>query len=90
MLEAYHGLYELGYAHSFEVWHDEKLVGGFYGELFGALFCGESMFTIESNSSSSAFVLFAQKFRECGGKMIDCQAYTDNMARYGVKKISRE
>ncbi len=90
MLEAYHGLYELGYAHSFEVWHDEKLVGGFYGELFGALFCGESMFTIESNSSSSAFVLFAQKFRECGGKMIDCQAYTDNMARYGAKEISRE
>lgn len=90
MLKAYHQLHKLGYAHSFEVWHEDKLVGGFYGELFGALFCGESMFTIESESSSSAFVLFAQKFKECGGKMIDCQAYTDNMARYGAKEISRE
>lgn len=90
MKAAYKELHKLGYAHSIEVWHGDKLVGGFYGELFGSLFCGESMFTIEDNSSSSAFVLFAQKFKECGGKMIDCQAYTDNMARYGAKEISRE
>lgn len=90
MKQAYLQLHKLGYAHSVEVWQQGKLVGGFYGELFGSLFCGESMFTIADNSSSSAFVLFAQKFLECGGKMIDCQAYTDNMARYGAKEISRQ
>lgn len=90
IMKVYSELHKLGYAHSFEVWHGEKLVGGFYGELFGSLFCGESMFTIESESSSSAFVLFAQKFKELGGKMIDCQVYTDNMARYGAKEIGRE
>lgn len=66
-----------------EVWSEGKLAGGFYGVLIGAVFCGESMFTVEDNSSSSAFVLFARAFKQCGGKMIDCQVYTDNMARYG-------
>jgi len=89
MLEAYSEFHKLGYAHSFEVWHDDKLVGGFYGILLGSLFCGESMFTLEDNSSSSAFVIFAQAFAQCGGKLIDCQAYTDNMARYGAVEIPR-
>lgn len=90
MLKAYSKFHKMGYAHSFEVWHNEKLVGGFYGILMGSLFCGESMFTLEDNSSSSAFVLFAQRFAECGGKLIDCQAYTDNMKRYGAREVPRQ
>lgn len=89
MLAAYSELHKLGYAHSFEVWKDGKLAGGFYGILLGAVFCGESMFTIESSSSSSAFVLFANAFKECGGKLIDCQAYTANMERYGAIQMPR-
>lgn len=79
-----------GYAHSFEVWHNGRLAGGFYGVLIGSVFCGESMFTIEPDSSKSAFVIFARRFRDCGGKLIDCQVYTDNMARYNAKEIPRE
>ena len=48
------------------------------------------MFTIEPNSSKSAFVLFARAFQKAGGKLIDCQAYTKNMARYGAKEIPRK
>lgn len=90
ILKAYKDFHKAGFAHSYEVWKEGKLVGGFYGELIGGVFFGESMFTLEDNSSKSAFVLFAQKFFEAGGKMIDCQAYTENMARYGGKEISRE
>lgn len=90
MLEAYAKFHKVGFAHSIEVWHKDKLVGGFYGILLGQVFCGESMFTIEPDSSKSAFVLFAQAFKNCGGKLIDCQAYTDNMARYGAIEIPRE
>lgn len=89
IIRAYCGLHEAGFAHSFEVWHDGHLVGGFYGVLLGSVFCGESMFTLESDSSKSAFALFARAFKKCGGKLIDCQAYTDNMARYGAVEISR-
>jgi len=90
MINAYEEFHKNGYAHSVEVWHNGKLVGGLYGILIGSVFCGESMFTIESNSAKSAFVLFARAFRECGGKIIDSQVYTDNIARYGAKEILRD
>ncbi|MCR5761993.1 MAG: leucyl/phenylalanyl-tRNA--protein transferase [Treponema sp.] len=90
MINAYSEFHHAGYAHSFEVWHEEKLVGGFYGVLIGSVFCGESMFTKMDNSSKSAFVLFARAFAECGGKLIDSQVYTDNIARYGASNISRD
>lgn len=90
MLEAYSNFHKAGFAHSIEVWKEDHLVGGLYGVLIGSIFFGESMFTLESNSSKSAFAIFAKVFTECGGKLIDCQAYTDNMARYNAKEIPRE
>lgn len=89
MIKAYCELFSLGFAHSVEVWNDNRLVGGFYGVLIGQVFFGESMFTLEDNSAKSAFVHFVQAFRECGGKLIDSQVYTDNIARFGGKNISR-
>jgi len=90
MLAAYAKFHKTGFVHSIEAWNDGKLVGGLYGILLGSVFCGESMFTIEPDSSKSAFVLFAEAFKNCGGKLIDCQAYTDNMARYGAIEIPRD
>lgn len=90
MIEAYTEFHKAGYAHSIEAWHDGKLAGGFYGILIGSVFCGESMFTLESNSSKTAFVQFAQAFFKNGGKLIDCQCYTDNMSRYGGIEIPRD
>ena len=89
-MKSYNLFHRAGISHSVEVWKDGKLAGGFYGELIGGVFYGESMFTIEPDSSKSAFVLFAALFFEMGGKMIDCQCETENMARYGGKNISRE
>ena len=56
----------------------------------GSIFVGESMFTLEDNSAKTGFVLFAREFFARGGKLIDCQAYTDNMARYGAIDIPRK
>lgn len=89
IIESYTELFYMGLAHSVEVWHDDKLVGGFYGVLFGQVFCGESMFTLENDSAKSAFVLFVEAFKKSGGKLIDSQVYTDNIARFGGKNISR-
>ena len=90
MIDAYIKFHKAGYAHSIEAWKDGKLAGGFYGILIGSVFCGESMFTIEPNSSKSAFVLFARAFQKAGGKLIDCQSYTENMERYGARDITRK
>ena len=89
MIEVYSELASRGIAHSVEAWHDGKLAGGLYGVLIGSVFCGESMFTIENNSSKSAFILFARAFKKAGGALIDSQVYTANMARYGARNISR-
>ena len=90
MESAYIRFFEAGFAHSVEAWHGNTLAGGFYGVLIGSVFFGESMFTIEPESSKSAFVLFAKAFGECGGKIIDSQVYTDNIARFGAKNIMRD
>lgn len=90
MQEAYIRLHEEGFAHSVETYLDEKLVGGLYGVLIGPVFFGESMFAKTPNASKYAFVYFAKKFfSELGGKLIDSQVYTDHMARFGGKNISR-
>lgn len=90
IINAYGHLFQDGVAHSIEVWNGERLVGGFYGVLIGRIFFGESMFTLESNSAKSAFLLFVHAFRSAGGRLIDSQVYTDNIARFGGENISRD
>jgi leucyl/phenylalanyl-tRNA--protein transferase len=41
MVEAYSQLHDLGFAHSFEVWDRQTLVGGIYGVAIGTMFFGE-------------------------------------------------
>lgn len=91
IIRVYNELHHAGVAHSVEVWKGEDIVGGFYGVGIGQIFFGESMFSLLPNTSKSAFVLFARKFfGECGGKLIDCQVYTDNLARFGAANVSRD
>ena len=89
MIDIYCALHERGIAHSVEAWHRDELAGGLYGVLIGKVFCGESMFTLESNAGKSAFMLFVKAFERCGGVLIDSQVYTENIARYGGRNISR-
>lgn len=90
MIDAYCQLHELGYAHSFETWQEDNLVGGFYGVLIGSVFFGESMFSFVPEASKAAFAIFGQNFFKQGGKLIDSQVYTDHIARFGGKNISRD
>jgi leucyl/phenylalanyl-tRNA---protein transferase len=90
MIDAYVELHRLGVAHSVEAWKDGQLAGGLYGLYLGDAFFGESMFTRASDSAKIAFVTFARDFfGPMGGKIIDSQVYTDNMARFGGVNISR-
>jgi leucyl/phenylalanyl-tRNA--protein transferase len=88
MIEAYVKLNELGYAKSVEVWKEDILVGGLYGiDLGNAVFCGESMFSKESNASKVAFTTFIQN---SNFKLIDCQVYTNHLESLGAEEISRD
>ncbi|WP_373974754.1 leucyl/phenylalanyl-tRNA--protein transferase [Chitinibacter sp. SCUT-21] len=90
MLEAYVALHEAGYAHSFECWMGDELVGGLYGMAIGKMFYGESMFARRADASKIAFVHAVQWLSAQGFGLIDCQMYTDHLARFGAREISRD
>jgi leucyl/phenylalanyl-tRNA---protein transferase len=88
MIEAYNKLHELGHATSVEVWKENELIGGFYGvDLNSGVFCGESMFSKESNASKVAFITFIQNTNY---KLIDCQVYTHHLESLGAESIYRD
>ncbi|WP_413698990.1 leucyl/phenylalanyl-tRNA--protein transferase [Psychromonas sp. KJ10-10] len=90
MIDAYYKLHLAGIAHSIEVWHEQKLVGGLYGLCIGQLFCGESMFSTMDNSSKIAFIALNQHFKSYSGKEIDCQMQTSHLHSLGVSALTRE
>ena len=90
MKQAYLKLHELGFAKSIEVWQGDELVGGLYGIDLGHIFCGESMFSKESNTSKLAFIHLVQQLEKEQYKLIDCQVYNEHLESLGAREISRE
>jgi leucyl/phenylalanyl-tRNA--protein transferase len=89
MKEAYLELHRRGLAHSAEAWRDGRLVGGLYGVSLGAAFFGESMYAEEAEASKVAFVAFTEQLRRWGIRLIDCQVYTEHLARLGAQEWPR-
>jgi leucyl/phenylalanyl-tRNA---protein transferase len=89
-IESYTLLHELGYAHSVEVWQENKLVGGLYGLAFGKVFSGESMFSSVPNASKFALISLAQQLLERKFLAIDCQQTTNHLQTMGASVISRD
>lgn len=86
---AFTRLHELGYAHSAEVWRDDKLVGGLYGIRMGNVFFGESMFSLKSQASRYAFIRYIQQLKEEGVQLVDCQVYTSYLESMGAHMMDR-
>lgn len=81
---AYGELHELGFAHSVEVWRSGELVGGLYGVSIGGAYFGESMFASANDASKVGFVALVGQLDAWGITLIDCQIYTDHLARFGA------
>lgn len=90
MREAYTKLHTKGIAKSYEVWRQDKLVGGLYGIDLGHVFCGESMFSLESNASKFALIKLAGELAQKHYSLIDCQLYTGHLERMGAEEIPRD
>lgn len=91
MVDVYQKLHELGHAHSVEVWRDDKLVGGLYGIDLPEqkVFCGESMFSKESNASKVAFYYLIKKLKAEEYTIVDCQVHTRHLESLGAEEIPR-
>lgn len=86
---AYTRLHELGWAHSFETWTGETLVGGLYGIAIGKVFFGESMFARQSDASKVAFCHALRFLSERGFELVDCQLPSAHLSRLGAKSMPR-
>ncbi|WP_240729780.1 leucyl/phenylalanyl-tRNA--protein transferase [Flavobacterium sp. ASW18X] len=89
MITAYMDLHQRGFATSYEVWEQDRLVGGLYGVDLGHVFCGESMFSLTSNASKFAFIHLAQHLSHKKYSIIDCQVYTEHLKSLGAEEIDR-
>lgn len=87
LLGAYQHLHELGFAHSVEAWQDGELAGGLYGVSLGAAFFGESMFHRQTDASKVALVHLVNRLRQRGYELLDTQASTDHLRRFGCIEI---
>ena len=89
MISAYCNLHKEGYAHSVEVWKNDKLVGGLYGVTINKIFSGESMFSIIPNSSKLALVFLWEYLKQQKFILIDCQVKTNLLLQFGAEPIPR-
>lgn len=89
--DVFSSLHRAGFAHSVECWTpDNRLVGGLYGLALGGAFCGESMFSHESNASKVALVHLCARLAAGGFTLLDAQILNDHTARFGAYEIPRQ
>ena len=91
---SYRALHMAGHAHSIECWRDgelgAELVGGLYGVGFDHAFCGESMFSHETDASKVALAWLVALLRKGGYRLLDCQFMTEHLASLGAVPVSRD
>jgi leucyl/phenylalanyl-tRNA--protein transferase len=90
ILDAYKQLHEGGFAHSFEVYEEGKLVGGLYGVSIGKAFFGESMFHLVTDASKIALVFLVEFLREHDFFLLDTQYLNPHIAQFGAYEITHQ
>jgi leucyl/phenylalanyl-tRNA---protein transferase len=85
----YQELHHMGHAHSLEVWAETRLIGGVYGVTVGGAFCGESMFSRQTDASKIALAWLVDLLRRTGFVLFDTQFLTHHLASLGAVEITR-
>ena len=86
----YIALHKMGFAHSIEVWDDDRLVGGLYGVALRAAFFGESMFSRATDASKIALVHLMARLKTGGFHILDAQFTNPHLVQFGITEISRD
>jgi len=89
MIAAYTELHGLGYAHSVEAWHGNRLVGGLYGIALGRGFFGESMFSHAPDASKAALAALSDQLQRWQFHFIDCQLPSPHILSLGAVEVPR-
>lgn len=86
----FNALHHSGYAHSVEVWDNDTLIGGLYGLAVGGCFCGESMFSTQTNASKIALVHLVNHLKKQGFTLLDTQFVNNHLKQFGCIEIPQE
>src|SRR5262249_8847409 len=89
MIEAYEALYQLGHAHSVEVWQEEALAGGLYGVALSGFVAGEAVCSRRADASKAALAHLTERLRQRGFQLFDIQMLTAHTASLGAVEIPR-
>ncbi len=89
IIAAYDALFGLGWAHSVEVWRQDRLVGGLYGVWIDGLFAGESMFHLETDASKVALMALVDWLRSSDVTLFDVQWTTPHLMSLGAIDVPR-
>lgn len=90
IFDVFSELHAQGFAHSFEIYQDDTLIGGTYGLTLGGAFFGESMFSTRTGGSKLALAHLVDHLRRTGFILFDTQFLTAHLASLGAIEISRE
>lgn len=90
MIDAYHSLHLMGYAHSFEIWVENNLIGGLYGISLGRVFFGESMFHTVTDASKIALYYLCKTMADWNFDFIDCQLPSTHLQSLGARIMARK
>ena len=88
---SYQALFQLGWAHSIEVWEGERLAGGLFGVEVGGLFAAESKFHLVRDASKVAVVALAELLAADArpDRIVDVQWCTPHLASLGAREVPR-
>ncbi len=83
-------LFEMGWAHSLEVWNTRtgELAGGIYGLAIGSVFVAESMFHRETDASKVAFATLAETLRG-DYELLDAETMNPHLESLGCVTMPR-
>lgn len=90
VIDAYTNLHEAGYAHSLEVWNENKLAGGLFGVSLGKAFFGESMFHLKTDASKAAMFFLFDFLRMNEFHFVDAQMHTEHLESLGADLLHRD
>ena len=89
LMEGLIALRKMGFAHSFETWQDNQLVGGIWGVQVGGLVTMSSMFNRVSNASKCAMARTMLHLNGRGFTMVDMGMVPDHLVHFGAEWVPR-
>lgn len=87
LLEGYLALHRLGFAHSYEAWQEDELVGGGFGIQIGGFITCESLFHRVSSASKAAWGQTLLYLRQRGFGWVDTNCVASHRVQYGEQWV---